>query len=397
MYDFANSAFATVVTSATFPLFFQNDLVGDKDRGLQLWGFVFSASMLIVIATAPLIGAITDTTASKKRVLAAFWLAACACTGVLGFFGPGQWLAAGAFFIVANVGFAGGNALYNAFLPELVSRDRMDRVSGIGWGIGYAGGGLCLAIVYFLNVAPSHAMILVGGWWFLFGLPFFLTVRERARPARVEGSKIAYGFRRLMRTFRDVRRFRQLTRFLVAFLLYSNGVETVIIMAAAFGKAVLDMSNDDLILCLLMIQGVALVGSFCFSWFAERIGTKRALILALIIWCGILVWGAMIRSAAEFWVLGAVVGTILGGTQAVSRSLMAKFTPPRLTGEFFGFYAIGGKFAAMLGPAAFGLTALVTGSVRAGVLSLIAFCAIGLVLLVRVDVRKGIEEADAAS
>jgi UMF1 family MFS transporter len=404
MYDFANSAFATSVLTAVFPLYFSKALVGDEKRGLELWGYLVSGSMFLVALAAPFVGAITDTSGAKKRFLLLFWLSGCMATACLGFQTPGRWVPAAVLFIVANIGFAGGNALYNAFLPELAPREKMDRVSGLGWGLGYLGGGLCLALNLFMIrewEAVGGSLAVVGAWWFLLALPFFALVRERALPVPVEGSRLAYAMRKVFQTLRRVGKFRELSKFLIAYLVYNDGVETVIVMAALVGKTMLRMDDADLLLCLLLIQGVALVGAFCMGWLAERIGSKRALVLSLMIWCGVVVWAALMRTRGEFWGLGVVVGTVLGGTQAISRSLMGKFTPPKLAGEFFGFYAIGGKFSSVLGPLVF---SLVSGSfadaqagVRAGVVSLGVFFLAGLILLLTVREERGIREAEAGT
>lgn len=401
MYDFANSAFATSVLTAVFPVYFSKYLVGNFERGAELWGYLVSASMFLVAVAAPFVGAITDTTAAKKRFLLVFWLLGCVATALLGIYGGGQWLGAAATFIVANVGFAAGNALYNAFLPELAGRDRMDRVSGFGWGLGYLGGGLCLALnlvmiqAWKLHVGWSLAV--VGAWWLFFALPFFALVRERARPAPVPGSRVAYGLKKVFATLKRVRDFRELSKFLVAYLIYNDGVETVIVMASLVGGSLLKMNEADLIKCFLLIQGVALVGAFALGRLADRLGSKRALLVSLVIWCGVIAWAFLMKQRLEFWALGVVVGTVLGGTQAISRSLMGKFTPPQLTGEFFGFYAIGGKFSSVLGPLLFSLVTKSTGSVRWGVLSVGVFFVAGLFLLLLVDERKGIAEADSAA
>ena len=313
MYDFANSAFATCVLTAIFPVLFIDHLVMPGGGGSALWGYVVSGSMLISAIAAPFVGAIADTGAAKKRFLLIFWIAGLLATSLLGIYASGLWVPAAALFIIANVGFASGNALYNSFLPEISTKETIDRASAVGFGMGYVGGGACLAICFVLitkwgAVALSFAM--VGLWWFLFSLPFFLVVRERATAVLIKGPSLAYGFKKVRGTLRRIRQYPELAKFLLAFLLYNDGVQTVIFMAAIFGRQTLQMSPGSLALMILVIQGVALVGSFVFAFLAERMGSKRAIVLALLVWCAVIVWAYLLQTEKEFWVLGVVVGMV---------------------------------------------------------------------------------------
>jgi UMF1 family MFS transporter len=242
---------------------------------------------------------------------------------------------------------------------------------------------------------PVRATFLVVAvWWLVFSLPTFIWVRPDARAdlAAANGSPLS-SYRSVLRTLRLVLRHRQLCRFLLAFFLYNDAVETVIVMAAAYGGAVLNMSAEELIVCFLMVQGVALVGSLVCGWIADRVGEKRTVIASLAIWAAVLGWACFIRSTVEFWAMSAVVGLVLGGTQAASRALMGELTPPAHCAAFFGFYGMSGKMAAILGPLLYGVVRTLTGSPRPAILSLLALLLAGLVLLTRVNQGKGVAEA----
>lgn len=407
-YDFANSAFATTILAVIFNVYFSEvvvgkdglDLLGIHLSGEGMWSVTVAFGMLLVCLSAPIVGAITDYTASKKKFLAGYWLTGCLATSFLFFSGERTVAWVIPLFVVALVGFEGSVALYNAFLPELAERERMGRVSAIGWAFGYVGGGLCLALsllLYRQAVPIRMSFPIVGLWWFLFGLPMMFGVRERAMPkARPSGtSLLRMGFQKVGQTLRRIRHHRELFKFVLTFLVFNEGIECVVILSSVFAAKEIGMDQGEIIQCYLLVQAVAVVGALFFGWLADRIRNKPALMITLAVWLSVVVWSSFIRTKAEFWVLGIFIGLVMGGSQSISRALLGHFTPKSESGEFFGFFAIGGKFASVIGPLVFAAVRFF-GSFRTAILSVGVFFLIGLILLCFIDERKGIAEADAA-
>jgi UMF1 family MFS transporter len=422
LYDWANSSFATTVLAAVLPIYFtfitpsegvRLGLPGGPawvSRAPALWAYAVSLSLLVVAFSSPLLGAIADRSAVKKRFLAFYALVGSACTALLFFVHQGDvWLCLG-LFMAANIGFAGGNVFYNAFLPQMVGPDRVDRVSGLGFAYGYFGGGLLLALNLLMIQKPHLfgipntvlatrlCFLSVGVWWAVFTIPTLVLVQERppAIAAPAATGLLHYAFSRLRETLRRARQFSQLFRFLIAFLIYNDGIETVIVMASIFGTTELRLSPGLLLAALLMVQIIGIPGAVAFGWLAERLGAKRVLMVSLLVWTGLVSYAFFMKTAMDFVVLSAIVGLILGGSQALSRSLYARFVPVAQSAEFFGFYAISTKFGAILGPLLFGSLADLTGNLRVSVLSVAVFFLLGLCLLAGVDVEKGAREAQEA-
>ena len=419
MYDFANSAFATTILAVIFNQYFATVVAGGE-KGVELFGFrlhgasffTFSValSMAVSAVLSPFLGAIADASASKKRFLMIFCYTAVLSTGLLYFVRAGNYWRGTIFFMVANIGFAGGNVYYNAFLPEISTGQNIGRISGFGWALGYVGGGALLAINLVMLKYPDRigfpdgtftvqdCFLSVAVWWAVFSLPTFLFLRERATKSDspLQKSYFREGYRRLQHTFGRIKTFRELTKFLVAFLIYNDGIETVIVMASIFGAEVLGMETGEIILFFLMIQGIAFFGSLLFGFLADGIGNKKTVMISLGIWSLIVVWafrlGIFWAPKTEYWVLGALAGIVMGGSQAASRSLQGIFTPDANSAEFFGFFAVSGKFASVFGPLIYGILITVTGSVQSGILSVLFFFVVGMAILWTVDEKKGMEE-----
>jgi MFS transporter, UMF1 family len=419
MYDFANSAFATTILAVIFNQYFATVVAGGE-RGVEFFGFrlhgasffTFSVafSMVISAVISPLLGAVADASASKKKFLMVFCYTAILFTGLLCFVQAGNYWRGAIFFIIANIGFAGGNVYYNAFLPEISTDENIGRISGLGWALGYIGGGALLAINLIMLKYPGwlgfpagyftvqDCFLSVAFWWLIFSLPTFLLLRERAQKTLPSFGKSYFveGYQRLRHTFRRIRTFRELTKFLVAYLIYNDGIETVIIMASIFGAQVLGMETGEIILFFLMIQGIAFFGSIIFGFLADAIGNKKTVMISLGIWSLIVVWafrlGILWDPKTEYWILGAVAGIVMGGSQAASRSLQGIFTPDANSAEFFGFFAVSGKFASVFGPLIYGILVAITGDVQSGILSVLFFFIVGMAILRTVDERKGMEE-----
>ncbi len=409
MYDFANSAFATTILAVIFAKYFTSsvvpaegvDFLGQTFKGPVLWNITVAVSMGWVCLTAPAIGAITDHTAAKKRFLRVFWLLGCICTAGLALVEPGMVLPGMIIFILANIGFSGGNPIYNSFLTELAPPEKRSRISSFGWGIGYVGGGLCLALnlgmikIWGAENAVRPGFVVVALWWFLFSLPLFLWLRERAipKPPIPKFRLVRKGVTDVFRTLRNIRRHRELFKFLLAFLLFNEGVQTVIINSAVYGSEVIRMEQDELILVYLMVQAVAFVGAFLLGGIADRFRSKPTLLFALVVWLAVLAFAFQAKTSTAFWILGAMVGLVMGGTQAISRGFFGELTPEKKSAEFFGFYALGGRFSAAIGPLVFGLLVHLTGGMRWGIASTGIFFVSGFLVLLCVNEKRGREEA----
>jgi len=414
LYDWANSAFATVVLAAVLPVYFAS-LVPEQGALLfwstapvpatALWGYIVSLSMAIVAISAPALGNLADRRGWRRRLLILFCLVGALSTCALFFAGPGRYLLAALLFILGNVGFAAGNIFYNAYLPDLATGHDADRLSARGFALGYIGGGLVLLIVFVMiqqhaffglpdkAIATRLGFLLTGAWWLGFALPAFAWLKTV--PVKFSARHPLRTPKDYLRTLSELRRYRDLARFLIAFLLYNDGIQTIIAVSAIFAREELGLGTGTILGCFLMIQFVAMPGALLFSRLAGHLNTKRAVLTSLVIFTAITVYAAIMDSALEFWVLGFAVAIVLGGSQALSRSLFASMVPKQRSAEFFGFYAISSKFASIFGPLTFAIFIELTGSNRSAIFALAAFFVAGIVLLWGVDVEQGKLQAEA--
>lgn len=416
MYDWANSAFATTVLAALLPAYFAGEVVGPKGVAIggtifsatTLWGFVVAFAAFLIFIIAPVLGAISDFSATKKKFLLSFAYGGSLFTTLLFFCQSGDVIKTLLIFLVAQIGFIAGNVFYDAFLPQIASEDKIDWVSGKGFSYGYLGGGLQFAIA--LGLVAGHEQLsisqplaariglgLAGIWWAgftLFTVKYLReTPRSEALPDNYHGKSVLFsyvsvGFSRLLKTTRRISRFRHLLIFLIAFMLYNDGIQTVINMATIYGKEELHLTTTTLMLTLLIIQTIAIIGALTFSRIAGIIGTKRAVMITLVIWSGIVIYAYFIQSAAEYFTLGIFVGIVLGGSQALSRSLYGSMIPEEASAEFYAFYSVFSKFSAIWGPLAFAIIRQMAGSSRLSIVSLIIFFIAGFILLSFVNEEK---------
>jgi MFS transporter, UMF1 family len=418
LYDWANSAFVTTIVAAVFPVYFSS-VAGaglTPSRATQRYAIATTFALVVVAVIAPVLGTIADAAASKKRFLAGFLALGVASVAALFFVERGEWPLAAALFVVANIGANGSFVFYDALLPHLARGDELDRVSTAGYALGYLGGGLLLAAnlawiqrpdLFGLpsgpGLTPSEAtlparlaFLSVAIWWGLFALPLLLRVPEpRVAGARVRlGPATAEALRRLRHTASALRRHPQAALLLVAFLVYNDGIGTIIRMATIYGTEI-GLGRGALIGAILLVQLIGIPFAFLFGALAGRIGAKRAIFLSLAVYTVVSVLGFFIRTAAEFYAMAILVGMVQGGSQALSRSLFARLIPASRSGEFFGFFAVTEKFAGIFGPGLFAAAIALTGSSRAAILSVIAFFVAGGALLARVDVAEGERAARA--
>ena len=405
MYDWANSAFATIILSAVLPVYFVALVPEDGAlvsflgfsrtiRATALWGYSVSLSMLIVAITSPYLGTIADRMNNHRKFLFTYCVIGSLCTSLLFFATPGKYLLAALLFMIANIGFAGGNVFYNAFLPKLAQSQELDRLSSRGFAYGYIGGGIALLLVFAMiqaysvlgfsdkGAASRTGFLLTGLWWLIFTFPTYRYVRVPGSPIMPDA--FHKGIRGYFRVFAEIKRYPSLLLFLVAFLLYNDGIQTIIIVAAIFARDEMALSQGTILACFLMIQFVAMPGTLLFGRLAEKAGAKRALYVALSLFIMVTGYAYFMKKAWEFWLLGFIIAIILGGSQAVSRSFFSSLIPDGKHAEFFGFYAISMKFASVLGPFIFALIVDLTGSARLSILALTFFFITGMLLLSRV-------------
>lgn len=421
MYDWAVSAVQTTIMVAVFPIFFKRVAAGDlpDETSTQYIATANSMAMVLIAVLSPILGAIADYTAAHKRLLGTFMGIGASAVAAMFFIGRGDvWLAYW-LFVFALVGAAGSMVFYESLLPHVAREDEIDRVSTAGFGFGYFGGGVLLA----LNLAwilfpgafglPSGeglsesaatlptrlALLSVAAWWLIFSIPLFRRVSGPARRLEADETRganpIGAAFRRLAETLRELRGYRQAFLMLLAFLIYNDGIQTIIKMATAYGTD-LGIGQNALISAILIVQFVGIPFAFLFGGLAGRIGTKPAIFIGLLAYVGISVLGYFMTSALHFFLLAGLVGMVQGGTQALSRSLFASMVPPHKSGEFFGFFSVFEKFAGIFGPLFFAASLWLTGSSRNAILSVIVFFVIGAVLLALVDEEEGRRVAKAA-
>ncbi len=403
LYDWANSAFATTVMAGFFPLFFKGYWANPDNPTQSTFalGLANAAASVIVAALAPFLGAVADRGSAKKRFLLLFTFLGCVMTGALWLVERGDWPLAVLFYVAANVGFSGGMTFYDSLLPGVAPAERIDYASSLGYALGYFGGGVLFSLNVLMYLKPALfgiadgatairiAFLSVGLWWALFALPLFLFVREPAvrEPAPL-GRAFGQGWRQLTGTLREIRRLRVVGLFLIAYWLYIDGVDTIIRMAVDFGIT-LGFPASALITALLMVQFLAFPATLLYLRVAGRLGVKPAILIAVAGYCGITVVGYFMDTQWHFFALAAGVALFQGSVQALSRSLYARIIPANRAAEFYGFYNMLGKFAAVIGPAMLGSVALLTGNIRYGIVSILILFVAGGWLLSRVDIAEG--------
>ena len=413
MYDWANSAFQTTIVAAVFPIYFHKVAAFGlaPAEATSRFAWATTIAILIVAIVAPLLGAIADYAAMKKKLLAVFLGIGVVATLAMYWIESGDWKFALVLFVVGNVGVAGSIVFYESLLPHLVKEGELDRVSSAGYAVGYLGGGALLAVNLLMIQKPALfgipdagvgtrlSLASVGVWWLVFSIPLFRSVPEPARRVEADekprGNALTSGASRLVETFRELRRYRQAFLLLVAFLLYNDGIQTIVRMATTYG-AELNIDDSAMILALLITQFIGVPFAFLFGSIAGKIGAKRAVFAGLAVYAGITILGYYMKNATEFLALAVLVGMVQGGTQALSRSLFASMIPRHKSSEFFAFFGVFERYAGILGPAVFAWVVEHSGTSRNAILSVILFFVIGAAILMFVDVDEGRRAARAA-
>lgn len=403
VYDFASNAFNTLIITFIFSRYFQMSVAPDETTGTVLWTRALNISAIAVALAMPVMGAIADFSGRKKQFLLVTTAGCIALSAALFFVKPGMVLEALILFVAANILFEAAAVFYNGFLPELTTTERMGRVSGLGWSMGYVGGLLCLIVALgmirlwspeepLLNVRATN--LLVAGWYLVFAIPLFLWVRERQKrrsaPLRLYAEA---GFRRVGRTFRQLGTYREVAKLLLARLVYNDGLVVIFGMAAIYVGTVYGMDFDAILVLGISVNIAAGIGAFAFGFVNDRIGAKRTILITLVVLSAATVLGATAPDFRTFWVAAMLVGLMVGPNQSASRAMLATFTPDRKQGEFFGFFAFSGKLASVAGPLLYGSVVAATGNQRWAMASILVFFVVGGFLLLFVDEERGIEMA----
>lgn len=405
-YDWANSVYNLVITTSIFPVYYSAvtreafggesvQFMGWAITNTVLYSYAISFSFLLIVVLSPLLSGIADSSGRKKRFMQFFtYLGALSCISL--YFFTGENIEQGILFsVLASIGYAGSLVFYNAFLPEITTPDRMDKISARGFSMGYIGSVILLVLSLILIeqfetfgfsdklAATRFSFLLVGIWWMGFAQIAFYYLKDKPSGEKLHAGLLGRGMRELRKVFAEVNQQESTPRFLLSFFFYSMGVQTVILLAPLFGESVIGLSGDKLIMTVLLLQIVAILGSYFFAWVASRWGNKIALLLMLTIWVGICVAAYQLQTETQFFVMAAFVGLVLGGIQAISRSTYSKLIPRQSadTASYFSLYEISEKVAIVIGTFSYGFIAQYTGDMRYSALALSAFFALGILVL----------------
>ena len=405
MFDFANSSYTTVIITAVFNAYFVRAVVNEANRGELLWAISLSISYFIVMIFGPVCGAMADQTGRKKRFLFVTYLLCVIFTALLFFVKPGYVLMAMVFVILSNVGYSASENFVSSFLPDIAEEKEMGRISGYAWSFGYVGGLLslviCLLIISFYKPAgnetlPIRLSALVTALFFgAAAIPTFLWVRERRRDATSDRGDGYFrtAFHRLGATWRNVGKFKELAKFLIALFFFYAGIMVVISFASIYAQKELGFTPSMTVLLIIAVNVTAIIGAFLFGLLGDRIGLKRTVTITLIIWVVTVIVAYFIHTQKLFWIVANLAGIAMGASQSSARALVGLFSPKSKSAEFFGFWGFAGKFSAILGILSFGLLSYLFSSNRLAILSTILYFIVGLVILLFVNEKRGREAA----
>jgi UMF1 family MFS transporter len=416
LYDFGNSAYAAVVLLAVYATYFQGTVVGGAE-GSRLWGISVGIAMFVVAISSPVLGALADFSAMKKQFLFAFTTLSVVFTGMLFFVRPGSIFTGMLFFILAEIGYRSSQVFYNSILPDITTPEEMGRISGNGWAIGSAGGIVCLLIVLALimfvggEIVVRVSFIVTAVFFALSALPIFFWVRNRGESQkRAKGENyFSVAFKRLTRTFREIRNFKELFKFIIALLIYNDGIIMVLDFAAIYGAVMFGLKDQQLIIFMIIVQITSIAGAYLFGILADRYNGKVSLIISLLLMISAVILVMFAQTLTAFFVIGGLAGFALTGVQSVDRTLTGLLSPKSRSAEFYGFFSVAGRTSSFIGPTIYGWIAaevailfqsqgtLVDQAERLGqkyaMLSVIAFLTVGLIVLLSVNVKKGQEAA----
>ncbi|NIW25385.1 MAG: MFS transporter [Gammaproteobacteria bacterium] len=408
LYDFANSPFTTLVITFVYGTYFTQAIASDPILGTTLWSRAMTITALVVAVFSPILGAFADRGGYRKALVLVFTLICVVPTAALYGVLPGEVMMALVLVVVANIAYEFAFVFYNAFLPDIAPSERIGRVSGLGWGLGYIGGLTALGVALLTLVQPQTPWfgfsrelgeniratnLLVAGWFVVFSIPLILWVREDRSQVSKAGHVLTDSVKQLVGTFREIRRYREIVKFLVARFIFNNGLVTIFAFGGIYAAETLGFSLEEVLVFAIALNLAAGVGALLAGYLDDWIGGKRTVVLSLV---GLIVATLLAVFATTkpwFWFAGIIIGICAGPNQSASRSLMGRFAPPQSENEFFGFFAFSGKMTAPLGPFLFGELTILAGSQRIGVATVLAFFVIGLVLMLAVNEEEGIEAA----
>ena len=403
LYDWANSTFSTTVMAGFFPIFFKQYWSTSAEVTVTTWylGLANSIASILVATLAPFLGAIADKASVKKRLLIFFAFLGIISTGTLSIINQGQWIIAIVFYVTASIGFMSANIFYDSLLPSVAPKEKRDFVSSFGYALGYIGGGILFLINVLMYLKPELfgisdaasaiklSFLTVAIWWAVFSIPIMVFVKEPSVSENIGiTNSIKLGFNQLKSTIATIKKFKVVTTFLIAYWFYIDGVDTVIRMAVDYGTSI-GFSTSALITALLLVQFIAFPATLIYNWFASKIGIKRGIFIGIIGYILISIFASLVSKEWHFYAIAVMIACFQGGIQALSRSLYSTIIPKSNAAEFFGFYNMFGKFAAIIGPPLVGYIGLVTGNPRIGILSVIMLFVLGGIMLAKVDVEEG--------
>jgi UMF1 family MFS transporter len=386
LFDFANTSFSIIVVTFLYAVYFKKTVAFGQPIGDLYWSIATSTAMIITALISPVLGAIADYSAGKKRFLLFFTIQCITATAILYFIGPGNILWGVIIFIIANIGFEAGLVFYDAYLPEITIPKNYGRVSGYGFGMGYLGSLATLGIIFpFIQSGMIKETFPVSALFFLiFSLPIFIFLKDtRKRVERTE-SYVSIGLGRVWSTLTNLKNYKNLAIFLLSYFFYIEGVNTVIFFSGNYASTTLGFSDTDLLIFFLTVQTTAIAGSIILGITADSIGQKKTIIITLFMWLIVVLLAYLVHDKTGFYIVGLIAGAAMGSSQSTSRSLMSKLTPVDKKTEFFGFYSFFGKSSAVIGPLVFGLVSFISGSQRLAIISVGFFFVIGLFILFRV-------------
>jgi len=390
LFDFANTSFSIIVVTFVYAVYFKKTVANNEPIGDLYWSIGTSVAMMITAVISPILGAIADYSAGKKRFLLFFTLQCVAATSLLYFVGPGEVFWGIFLFVIANIGFEAGLVFYDAFLPEITIPKNYGRVSGYGFAMGYLGSLATLALIFPLiqNDLIRLTYPVSALFFLIFSLPLFLFIKDSRRKIEKPESYFAIGIKRVWTTLTHLRHYKNLTLFLLAYFFYIEGVNTVIFFSGNYAQTTLGFSTSELLVFFLTVQTTAIVGSVLLGIVADSIGQKKTIIISLFMWLITVVLAYLVVDKTMFYAVGLIAGAAMGSSQSTSRSLMTKLTPPEKKTEFFGFYSFFGKSSAIVGPLVFGMVSFISGSQRLAIISLAFFFIVGLLILTKVKDPK---------
>jgi MFS transporter, UMF1 family len=397
LFDFANTSFSIVVVTFLYAVYFKKTVAMGEPIGDLYWSIATSTAMIITAIISPVLGAIADYSAGKKRFLLFFTLLCVVATSLLYFTGRGEIFYGVFIFVLANIGFEAGLVFYDAFLPEITSPKNYGRVSGYGFAMGYLGSLASLGIVFpFIQADMIKETFPIAAVFFLlFALPLFIFLKDNRKVVARTESYLSIGAKRVWTTLTHLKYYKNLAIFLLAYFFYIEGVNTVIFFSGNYASTTLGFSDTELLIFFVTVQTTAIVGSVLLGIVADSIGQKKTIMISLFMWLGVVLMAFMVEDKNLFYIVGLLAGAAMGSSQSTSRSLMSRLTPPDKKTEFFGFYSFFGKSSAVIGPMVFGLISYISGNQRLAIISIGFFFVIGMLILTKVKDPSVVVPSDA--